>query len=156
MRPAADDDRPWILELVRTWGADFVVTRGRKVFPTELDAFIALNEAGGRVGLVTYEIIDDKCEVVTLDALEKFEGIGTALLKTVKKDAILRGCRRLWLITTNDNLPALRFYQRYGFVFNAVRPGTVDVSRMVKHNIATVGVDGIPIHDELELELKLA
>jgi ribosomal protein S18 acetylase RimI-like enzyme len=57
----------------------------------------------------------DSCELVTIDSLDEGSGVGTALVEAVAKAARAAGCCRLWLITTNDNLRALRFYQRRGF-----------------------------------------
>ena len=62
----------------------------------------------------------------------------------------------MWLITTNDNLNALRFYQGRGFRLVAVHPGAVEASRRLKPQIPELGSFGIPIRDELELELSLA
>ena len=65
------------------------------------------------------------------------------------------GCGRVWLITTNDNLRALRFYQRRGFRLVAVHPDALERSRELKPSIPEIGLDGIPLRDELELELTL-
>jgi hypothetical protein len=63
---------------------------------------------------------------------------------------------RLFLITTNDNTHALRFYQRRGLRLCALRPGAVDEARRtLKPEIGEIGNDGIPIHDEVELDLLL-
>ena len=82
-------------------------------------------------------------------------GIGSTLLEGVANEARRRGCRRLWLITTNDNLNAIRFYQRRGLRLVAVHAGAVDDARRLKPSIPLVGEDGIPIRDELEFELEL-
>jgi ribosomal protein S18 acetylase RimI-like enzyme len=155
IRPVTDSHQEWLLEVVRGWGADFIVTRGRKVYPTEIDAFYAATEDGHRVGLVTYEIIGDRCEVVTLDAFEKFQGVGSALLEAARKDALLRGCRRLWLITLNDNLDAIRFYQRRGMTIAAIHVNALELSRSLKPAIAKIGQYGIPLRDEIEFEMLL-
>lgn len=155
IRPATESDRSWILRIVRGWGADFVITRGRKVYPAEIDAFLAVDEQSRRIGLATYETIDDQCEVVTLDALEKFHGVGTALVEAVKNDALRRGCRRLWLITTNDNLDAIRFYQRRGFTIGAIHVNSLQLSRRLKPSIPNIGQHGIPLRDEIEFEMTL-
>ena len=64
------------------------------------------------------------------------------------------GARRLWLITTNDNVDALRFYQRRGFRLVRVHAGAVDRSRAaLKPGIPEAGDHGIPLRDELELEM---
>jgi N-acetylglutamate synthase-like GNAT family acetyltransferase len=155
IRRATIEDRPWVLEIVQGWGADFVVTRGRKAYPADVDAFIACDEHGERIGLATYEIIGGQCEVVTLDALTKFQGVGSALMNAVIDDARARGCIRIWLITTNDNLDAIRFYQRRGFVISAVHCDAIAESRKMKPSIAEIGNYGIPIRDEIEFEMAL-
>jgi RimJ/RimL family protein N-acetyltransferase len=65
------------------------------------------------------------------------------------------GVGRVWLITTNDNTAALRFYQRLGFDLVALHRDAVDAARSIKPSIPLVGNDGIPIRHELELELRL-
>jgi ribosomal protein S18 acetylase RimI-like enzyme len=153
--PVSESDRDWVLEVVRGWGADFVVTRGRKVYPTDIQGFYAVDNSEKRIGLITFEIIGDQCEIVTLDAFEKFRGIGTALIEKVREAAIEQGCRRLWLITTNDNLDAIRFYQRRGFTIAAVHVNALAVSRRLKPSIPEVGWHGIPLRDEIEFEMTL-
>ena len=155
IKPVSPSDTSWVLETVRGWGADFIVSRGRKIFPTEIDGFYAIDESGQRVGLITCEIRDHQCEIVTLDAFTKFQGIGTRLLDTVVNDATLRGCHRLWLITTNDNLDAIRFYQRRGLTIAAVYPNALALSRKLKPSIPKIGQHGIPLRDEIEFELIL-
>lgn len=92
---------------------------------------------------------------MSLDSLRESQGIGTALMEAVKKVALEAGCCRIWLITTNDNLHALRFYQKRGFVLVAVHRGAVTASRKIKPEIPLMGADGIPIRDEIELERDL-
>ncbi len=150
-----EKDKEWVLEIVRGWGAEFIVTRGRKVYPSEIDAFYAEDENGKRVGLVTYEIIDDQCEIVTLDAFDKFRGVGTALMEKVIEDIKHKGCKRLWLITLNDNLDAIRFYQRRGMTIAAIHLNAMEISRKIKPSIAKIGMHGIPVRDEIEFEIFL-
>ena len=84
-------------------------------------------------------------------------GAGSALLAACVRAAVDAGATRLWLITTNDNMPALRFYQRRGFVLVALRPGAIDEARRtLKPEIHLTGRDEIPIRDEIELELPRA
>lgn len=136
------------------WGGEVVVTRGRVLRPSELPGFLA-ETRGGPAGLVTYEVRGGECEVVTLDSLEEKRGIGTALMEAVEREARAAGCRRLWLITTNDNTRALRFYQKLGFAMAALHRGAIAGSRKLKPSIALIGEDGIPIRDEIELEKRL-
>lgn len=154
-RPLNADDRKWAAAVIlERWGAETVVVHQTIYRPALLDGVVA-ERAGRREGLLTYHIDDLGCEIVTLDALSQACGAGTALVEAVARLAVLQGCRRLWLITTNDNLEALRFYQRRGFRLVRVHPGAVDSARDLKPTIPLVGEYGIPIHDELELVMTL-
>ena len=146
-------DRDWVARHVAEhWGAEIVVAHGTIHQPADLPGFVA--EFDGEVaGLITYHVAGDSCEIVTLDSLSEGQGIGTALIEAVKTAASAAGCRRLWLITTNDNLHALGFYQKRGFRLVAVHPGAVDAARKLKPKIPPIGNDGIPIRDEIELEI---
>jgi len=155
IHPVTELDKPWVLHTVQQWGADFIVTRGRKVYPSAIEGFYAAGETGDHLGLITFEIIGDQCEVVTLDAFTRYSGIGTALLNHVRTVATARGCKRLWLITTNDNVDAMRFYQRRGFVLAAVHVNAIAESRKIKPTIREIGEYGIPLRDEVEFEMWL-
>lgn len=144
-----------MLGMVRRWGADYVVSRGRKIFAADLPGFCAIDPDGNPLGLATYEVVGDDCQMVTLHALELHKGVGTALVEAIDDIASAAGCRRLWLITTNDNLAALRFYQRRGFELTAVHRNFRQVARRLKPSIPLVGDFGIPLRDELELEKRL-
>jgi N-acetylglutamate synthase-like GNAT family acetyltransferase len=151
----SDDDRKWVKERTELlFGGDFVVSREEVHDPHRLPGFIAA-EGPERVGLVTYDIAGDSCEIVTIDALCQFMGIGTELLEKVEFVAAAAGCTRLWAITTNDNLDAQRFFQKRGFVINAVRLGTMSKIRLLKPNVPRIGCHGIPIRDEVELTKPL-
>lgn len=155
VRPIHGSDRPALPALVRQlWGDALVVAHGAIYRPAELPGFIAESE-GEIVGLATYHLADGACELVTLDSLRPRRGIGTELLDAVFRTARGHGCTRVWLITTNDNLHALGFYQRQGFVLVALHRDAVTAARALKPSIPLVSADGIPIRDELVLELRL-
>jgi ribosomal protein S18 acetylase RimI-like enzyme len=155
VRRTTSDDAAWIADQLRArWGSVEVVSRGRLSRPSDLPGFVAMLD-GRRVGLATYRMDPDECELVTLDALEPGHGVGSALVDAVADAAGAAGCRRMWLITTNDNTPALRFYQRNGLQLAALHRDAVEESRRLKPQISLTGIDGIPIRDELELELLL-
>jgi N-acetylglutamate synthase-like GNAT family acetyltransferase len=154
-RPANDTDRHWISATLEAhWGSTKLVTRGRIHEGTELPAFIAEKEGQG-VGLATYHADGHECEMVSLNSLHEGIGIGTALVQAVVQAARKAECRRLFLITTNDNLAALRFYQRRGFRLAGLRPNALEVSRRLKPEIPLIGLHGIPLRDEIECELRL-
>lgn len=90
-----------------------------------------------------------------MNSVRENQGVGTALLKAVESAARDAGCHFLRLVTTNDNLKAMKFYQRRGFVLYALHPDAVTQSRALKPEIPTTGNDGIPIRDEIELEFTL-
>ena len=155
IRAIEDGDRGWIRALLRDhWGAETMVVRETVFEPADLPGFVA--ERGGEpVGLVTYRVDGTEGEVMSLDSLLPNRGIGTALLTRVEAAARAAGCSRVSLVTTNDNLNALRFYQRRGFRLVALRPGAVERGRRLKPEIPLVGEHGIPLRDEIELELRL-
>ena len=118
---------------------------------------IAETKEGQPAGLLTYIPTDDACEILTLHAVEQGQGAGTALIAAIRAMATERAWRHVWLVTTNDNVDALRFYQRRGFRLAALRPGAVDEARRtLKPEIPAVGNYAIPLRDEIELELELA
>lgn len=128
---------------------------GRIEHPLEHPALVA--ERDGRlVGVLTYVPGDGECEILTLHAAERLRGVGTALIEAVERVAAERGCDRLWVLTTNDNVDALRFYQRRGFRLARLNPGAVDRAReTLKPEIPTHGNHGIPIRDEVILEKRV-
>lgn len=155
VRAATEDDRAWIeRQLERRWGSTTVVSRGATHDASRLPALLAAQD-NEIVGLATYHVAGGACELVSLDSLREGQGIGSALLAGVADEAGRRGCHRLWLITTNDNVNAIRFYQRRGMRLVAVHRGGVDEARRLKPSIPLMGEHGIPIHDELEFELVL-
>ena len=159
LRAGHATDRPAVGALLAQRGAARVARRNQLLDPLDHPALLAEDEQDGRLlGVLTYVVDRDRgqCEVLTIDAEQQWRGVGTALLRLVERVAAQEGCRRLWLVTTNDNVDALRFYQRRGFRLAALRPGAVDDSRArLKPEIPTVGDYGIPLRDELELEKRL-
>jgi ribosomal protein S18 acetylase RimI-like enzyme len=155
VRPSNPGDRPWAKRLLEErWGSIHIVARGQLYDLLSVPAMVAMFD-GTPCGLATYHIVEANCHLTSLDACERGIGIGTALLDAVIQAARQRGCDRLWLITTNDNLDALRFYQRRGFRLAAVHPDALSQSRQLKPGIPLVGNYGIPLRDEIELEMRL-
>lgn len=155
IRPVVPGDRDWIRSLMgKQWGSVKVVTRGKILNVTECLGFVAQTEFE-KVGLITYRFDNRECEIVTLNSLTQGQGIGTQLIEKVKREAKAAGCTRVRLITTNDNMRALYFYQKRGFVLKAVYPDALVESRKLKPEIPEMGMNGIPLRDEIELEIRL-
>jgi GNAT superfamily N-acetyltransferase len=155
VRPIDEGDRPMLAWLVaELWGSEIVAVHGTSVRPAELGGFIA--ERCGRVaGLLTYQLVGNMLEIVTLNAIDRRAGIGTMLIEAAAGKARRFGCREIRLTTTNDNIDALRFYQRRGFRLAELRPGAVDQSRRRKPEIPRVGDYGIPLRDEIDLTRRV-
>jgi ribosomal protein S18 acetylase RimI-like enzyme len=155
VRPAqSDEDLAWLKELWRdTWGGETMVSRGHVHRLMNLVGIIAWR-GQTRAGAATFDAGSDEWELTSLNAIVENQGVGSALLKTIEAAARFRLATRLWFITTNDNLRALRFYQRRGYRLVAVYPGAVDEARKLKPTIPEIGSDGIPLHDEIELEKR--
>lgn len=156
VRTATAADQDAILAvLTASWGATTVVAHGTAYDAANLPALLAERD-GALAGLLTYTLSGRGLEVVSLDAVGvRHVGAGSALLAAAAEVARQAGAGRVWLVTTNDNLDALRFYQRRGMRIVAVEPGAVDAARLLKPSIPHTGEYGIPLHDELTLELRL-
>lgn len=151
----SDRDRTWVRERTELlFGGPMVVSGDVVHQPADLPGFICC-EGSERVGLATFKVDGDACELVTLDALCQWCGVGSALLEAVEKAAVAAGCTTLWTITTNDNLDAIRFFQRRGFTIREVRTDTVAAIRELKPDLPEIGNYGIPIRDEVELSKPL-
>jgi GNAT superfamily N-acetyltransferase len=107
--------------LTRRWGAATIMLDGRAIDAAALPGFIACAAGPDQscdesiAGLATLLDDDIQTEIVTLDAVSPGAGLGTALVELAAQRARALGLQRLLTRTTNDNLDALRFYQRRGF-----------------------------------------
>ncbi|MCL2517812.1 MAG: GNAT family N-acetyltransferase [Oscillospiraceae bacterium] len=138
--------------IAANWAGPFVVSKG-KLHDTRTNCgFVAIEDGIVVVGYILYYIADNECEITVVESLRERQGIGSALINAVIEAAKEAGCSRAWLITTNDNIHAIRFYQRFGFTLRAVHIGSMDVARKLKPQIPLTGNDGIPIAHEFEFE----
>jgi GNAT superfamily N-acetyltransferase len=152
---ATPADRPRITEfMLRNWGSSRMAVHGRVFEVPHLSGFVA--EVDGELcGHLHYLVEAASVEVVWIGTVGERQGAGSALLAACARLARDRGLERMWLVTTNDNLDALRFYQRRGFRLLAVHPDAVDDARRdLKPEIPETGSFGIPMRDELQLELR--
>jgi GNAT superfamily N-acetyltransferase len=136
------------------WGSPQMVISSGVFDCSTLNGFAILNGKEQIIGLITYVREKDECEIISLDSLEEGKGIGSALLQEVERAAIVSECERVKLITTNDNLLALKFYQKRGYELVKIHRNAVQKARENKPEIPLIGNDGIPLKDEIELEKK--
>ena len=134
------------------WYSLDMVVRGERIDLSDADGWYTADE-DGITGLLTFRIIGGEMEILSLDSLKENAGIGTALLDTAVSEARDKGIERIVLITTNDNIRALRFYQKFGFDMCGFFRNALDRSRKLKPEIPLIGTDGIPLKHEIEMEL---
>ncbi len=155
VRPVGEGDLDWMHALMdEHWGGQTQVENGEVYRPADLPGFVAVQE-GERIGYAPYRIDGDACTVALLHSLREGRGVGTALVQAVVAMARERGCSRVRVVTTNDNVRAQRFYERLGFRMVEVRPGAVVEARKVKPTIPLTGEGGVPITDEIGYGLSL-
>ena len=140
--------------ILRNWYTMEMVVHGECLDLSTADGWF-VSEKGEIIGLITCRIYGGEMEILSLDSLSERRGIGTALLDEAVLAARKAGCLRVMLVTTNDNLYALRFYQKRGFDMVRLIRNAVDAARNIKPEIPLTGMDGIPIRHEIELELRL-
>lgn len=136
------------------WGSSVMISRGKVYHVDKLPGYIVLIDEKLK-GIVTYHMDGADCEIISLDSMLEKQGVGSLLIEAVIKNAQLNECRRVWLITTNDNTNAIRFYQRRGFDIVAIHRNAVFEARKVKPEIPLLGFDDIPIRHEIEMERSL-
>ncbi len=155
IRPLEPDDAAWLERVLRAETAGpRIVSRGRLLDGLALPGFVAV-EGEDRAGVLLHRIEGDELEVAFIAATVRGVGAGAALLAAAIEAARDAGCGRAWVVTTNDNTPALRFYQRCGWDLVAVHHDAVTAGRDLKPEIPMRGRDGIPVRHELELEYGL-
>jgi ribosomal protein S18 acetylase RimI-like enzyme len=136
------------------WFSTQMIIRGEIVDMTVIEGIAAM-DGDEIVGLITYRICGKVFEITSLDSLQEGKGIGKALLDQVIAIAKDKDCQKVSLVTTNDNINAIRFYQKRGFDLVKVHLDAVMQSRILKPEIPLTGQNGIPIKHELEFELLL-
>ena len=140
--------------MVREWTSTSVARLGELVEAAELPGHLA-TLAGRRVGLVLVDVRHREYEVVAISTSEPRRGVGRALMERCFAEARDTGCRRVWLVTTNNNITAIAFYQRLGMDLRALHRHALRVSRELKATIPERDADGVRIDHELEFEVLL-
>jgi GNAT superfamily N-acetyltransferase len=136
------------------WAGPILVTKGTAHDTSSSEGFVSV-EDGVVTGYILYEFCETQCEVLVLESIKQNHGIGTALIEAVKEAAKENNCTRVWLITTNDNIHAIRYYQKHGFELGAVHINAIEKSRELKPSIPLIGDNDIPIKHEFEFFLTI-
>lgn len=141
--------------IAERWLSTDMIIRGTRIDMTKVDG-IGVWDKARLVGLLTYTIRGETCEIISLDSLTAGKGIGTNLINQSIQIANKNKCRKIIVVTTNDNIEAIRFYQKRGFDMARFYANALDVSRMMKPEIPLKGENGIPMRHEIEFEMNLA
>ncbi|MAB00618.1 MAG: GNAT family N-acetyltransferase [Stappia sp.] len=150
IREKSEADHAAVVELLtRRWTSPEILIEGELIDGSLLPGFLAEDTEGETAGLVTLIKREREWEILTLDSLTRWSGVGTLLLNAVIGSALEQGIRRLMVRTSNDNLDAFRFYQRRGFRIEKIVTGAIDEERRLRPEIPLLGEYGIPIHDEV-------
>lgn len=133
------------------WGSPQMVISSGVYHCDELDGYAVMNEKEEIIGLLTYITEENECEIISLDSTVENKGIGSSLLQKLEEHCKTSQVERIKLITTNDNLHALGFYQKRGYLLEVLFPNAVQQARKLKPTIPFIADNGIPIRDELLL-----
>lgn len=151
----SEDGHHGVRNFLQERGSTVVARRGA-VVDSLAHPRVVVEQDGNVVGVLTYIVDSAKCEILTLHVARKRLGVGTTLVMEAAQRGTVAGCTRYEVTTTNDNIDALRFYQRRGFRLVETRCGAVDLARRtLKPDIPLVGDYGIPLRDEIELAQEL-
>lgn len=140
--------------IMNHWYSTDMVIRGQIIDMTQVNGIVVYS-ASKIVGLVTYTISNDICEITSLDSIMKNKGIGTELVNRVIEIARQTLCQKVILVTTNDNINVIRFYQKRGFDMARLYHNAIDISRKLKPSIPETGDNDIPLKHEIEFEYIL-
>lgn len=155
IQPITEKYRQQVMNFFRKhWGGSQMIISSGTYDCAMLDGYVYVEEAA-IIGLVTYVIHGNSLEIISLDSIREGNGIGSRLMAEVEQFAVEHAIPKIELITTNDNLQALKFYQKRGYRITHIFPNAVMEARKVKPTIPLIGNEGIPLHDELKLQKKL-
>jgi GNAT superfamily N-acetyltransferase len=156
VRPLTADDRDWVAELIgNAFGSVRMISNDHLIEDASLlDGFAA--EIDGRpVGCALFNDVDGDVELVALVSTYRGAGVGTGLLESAVERGKREGWKRLWLVTSNDNIDAIRMYQRAGWDWTEFRRDSITKARALKPEIPEIGNHGIPVRHEIHFEAPL-
>ena len=147
-----ENENKAVTDIIKGWGSDILVTRGKIYRVENLDGILVYDN-NKIVGLGLYHIENSDCQMVLLETFIHNKGIGTQIIEKIKEIAKTQHCKRIFLITSNDNIDAIKFYQRKGFCISNIYINAMAESRKIKPEIPFIGNYEIPIRDEIEFEM---
>ena len=148
-------DRTLVDEFIRQqWYTTTMIIRGKEIDMTQTEGFY-VKEQEDIIGLITYFVSDDVLEVISLNSLRENQGIGTKLVDAVIREAKDRKLKKILVVTTNDNINAIKFWQKRGFDMACLYHNALDISRKIKPEIPLIGDHSIPLRHEIEFELLI-
>jgi len=154
VRPANESDQEKINKIIsESWGSTIIVST-QKFDASKLPTLIVEDE-GKLSGVCVYNISGGRLEIVAIKTLIHGKGYGKALISDCKRLAKEKALTSIFLITTNDNLDAMGFYQKQGLRMVKIYPDEMDEVRKIKPEIPLIGENGIPLKDEIEFEYKI-
>jgi ribosomal protein S18 acetylase RimI-like enzyme len=148
-----DKEREKIQEFVKQfWGEKEQLTFDRKFIVADLPTYIA-KARKNVIGFVSFAEMRDAIIIVTLGILPTYQnaGVGKGLIEKVEAEAKKFRKKKLLVSTSNDDLPALAFYQSLGFQIYEAKPNVI----AEKHGAVLKGIGGLPIRDEIRLQKHL-
>jgi len=154
LRPVTDK-RPIAALMTKYWGSPRMLVGMHTYDVTVIDAHGLFDPAGNLVAFASWTMRDKNMMLCALHAVTEGRGIASHMLECVKDLAREQGARNIRAMVSNDNMPALIFYQKCGFRFSTLYVGAVDAYRGQMPGLIKNGYLGIPVHDALELEFAL-
>lgn len=137
------------------WGSSLMVISSGVFNCEDLPGYACISE-DQIIGLVTYVDKNEEREIISLDSIIENKGIGSNLMELVESEARQHNIPKIKLITSNDNINALKFYQKRGYRMVQIFPNAIDKAREIKTQIPLIGFHGIPLKDEILLEKVLS
>jgi ASC-1-like (ASCH) protein len=152
IRKAKKNDEATIKNLkVSHWGGEPLIIHGKPYFPSNLDGLFICSK-NEILGFLFYDKQPAYYEIIVFEVFQKFQGLGTFLMNEFMSIVKKEGGKKIEVMTTNDNLDALRFYQRRGFTISRIDINQLETTRALKKSCGRIGDFGIPCRDEIILE----
>lgn len=154
IRKKNDEDKKIVEErLMEEYGFKGMITPAQAYQDLSiLGGFLAFEE-NKLIGQILLNYNNEECEIVELHTKNRGVGIGTELIKKSIEEAKEKKCKRIWVSTSNDNIDALKFYQKRMFFMCKIHENHFDKVRAKNPNFPKYGDYGILLKNQIELEM---